>query len=41
MYSEAGVSLDNLKRIGRWKSNNVAEGYIKSSQKFKQDQAHW
>jgi len=36
MYSEAGISLDNLKRIGRWKCDNVASNYIHNSNHFKE-----
>jgi len=38
MYAESGVCLDNLKRIGRWKSDNVASSYIYNSMKFKEQQ---
>jgi len=36
MYSEAGISLDNLKKIGLWKCDNVASNYIHNSNHFKE-----
>ncbi len=39
ILSDKGISLLNLKRHGRWKSDAVAEGYIGKSKKTKNDVA--
>ncbi len=38
--ADAGVSVTNLKRAGRWKSSTVAEGYMRESKKLKMDTAN-
>lgn len=35
MFAESGISSANLRRLGRWKSESVAEGYVESSQTHK------
>jgi len=37
LLADSGVSLTNLKRAGRWKSDSVAEGYIAESKYQKKD----
>jgi integrase len=34
---DSGVSMENLKRHGQWKSTSVVEGYIQESKKMKTD----
>jgi hypothetical protein len=35
MFAEAGISSANLRRLGRWKTEKVAEGYVEESQNHK------
>ena len=37
--AEGGVSVDEIKRYGRWKSNAVVEGYVYNSMRFKRKMA--
>jgi hypothetical protein len=39
ILADAGISMINLKRQGGWKSDAVAEGYLRGSKKLKQDTA--
>jgi integrase len=39
ILADAGVSMENLKRHGQWKSSSVVEGYIHDSMKQKIDMA--
>lgn len=40
VLADSGVSLENLKRHGQWKSTSVVEGYIHDSIKHKTDTAN-
>ena len=40
LCADSGASLIDLKRIGRWKSDSVATGYIEESEYFKKKAAH-
>lgn len=35
VLADSGVSIENLKRHGQWKSTTVMEGYIRDSKKMK------
>ncbi len=37
--ANAGETITNLKRIGRWRSDQVCEGYIEDSENFKEEAA--
>eukprot|EP00957_Ditylum_brightwellii_P171631 13066977-Ditylum_brightwellii.AAC.1 len=36
--ADTGISMTNLKRVGRWKSDKVAEGYLENSKMQKKEQ---